>query len=73
MKLCGEAAISMFMSFPEIRRYRNRSSEQPSEKQICQRDWLVALAGIGLCTGAGFLMFPNFALVDIAMVYILAS
>lgn len=41
------------------------------EKQICQRDWLVALAGIGLCTGAGFLMFPNFALVDIAMVYIL--
>ncbi|HSW61780.1 MAG TPA: sensor histidine kinase KdpD [Dissulfurispiraceae bacterium] len=35
------------------------------------RDWLISLAGIGICTGAGFLMFPHFALVDIAMVYIL--
>lgn len=35
------------------------------------RDWLLSLGSVAACTGMAALMFPYFALVDLAMVYLL--
>lgn len=35
------------------------------------RDWLLSIGSVAACTGVAALMFPYFALVDLAMVYLL--
>jgi two-component system sensor histidine kinase KdpD len=47
------------------------ASPKPQPKRLRLWEYLLAAAGVGLCTGLGFVLFPYLALTNLAMIYLL--
>jgi len=65
---CGDIDVFVISGdFEQLPRARQRSTPAPSSALA----YLGALLAVAACTGAGFLMFPQFDLSNIIMVYLL--